>query len=112
GAVQWYTFNLTYAQIQAIGGLSGGGKTWSTVFDVGYADGLTRPDTEIDVYDAAGNLIYVGRDSNVPDQQPQPLTGLDTNSLSHSSFGQLDPYIGPVQLPTGTPGNTTTYYVA
>ncbi len=111
-SVQWYKFNLTYAQIQVIGGFSGGAKTWSTVFDVGYADGLTRPDTEIDVYDSAGNLIYVGRDSNVADQQPQPGAGLDSGGLAHSSFGQLDPYIGPVQLQTGTPGSAQTYYVA
>jgi hypothetical protein len=33
--------------------------------------------------------------------------------LSHSSFGTLDPYIGPVQLPAGTPvSGVTTYYVA
>ncbi|MGH7135223.1 MAG: hypothetical protein ACREHD_05745, partial [Pirellulales bacterium] len=111
-SVQWYTFNLTYSQIQAIGGFSSGAKTWSTVFDVGYADGLTRPDTEIDVYDSAGNLIYVGRDSNVADQQPQPGTGLDSTNLSHSSFGTNDPYIGPVQMEAGTPGNAQTYYVA
>ncbi|HEX5446378.1 MAG TPA: PPC domain-containing protein, partial [Pirellulales bacterium] len=109
--VNWYKFELTYAEIQVIGPPSG--KTWSTVFDVGYADGLTRPNTEIDVYDSAGNLIYVGRDSNVADQQPRPNAGLDANELDHSSFGTLDPFIGPAQLETGTPNSGIyTYYVA
>ncbi|MGH7138893.1 MAG: hypothetical protein ACREHD_24370, partial [Pirellulales bacterium] len=102
-------FQLTY---QEVGFLANG--TWSTVFDVGYADGLTRPDTEIDVYDSTGKLIYVGRNSNVTDQQPQPGMGQDTTNLSHSSFGTLDPYIGPAQLPAGSNNNpgVSTYYVA
>ena len=113
GQVDWYSFQLTYAEIQAIAGVNGSAKTWSTMFDVGYADGLTRPNTEIDVYDSNGNLIYVGRDSNIADQQPRPNAGQDASNLSHSSFGQLDPYIGPVTMPTGVPkSGQFTYYVA
>ncbi|HEV3345121.1 MAG TPA: PPC domain-containing protein, partial [Pirellulales bacterium] len=111
--VQWYQFQLTYQEIQVITSGSGGAKTWSTIFDIGYADGLTRPDTEIDVYDSSGNLIYVGGDSNIADQQPQPNEGQDASNLSHSSFGTLDPYIGPVQMEAGVPkSGTFTYFVA
>ncbi|HJT32931.1 MAG TPA: DUF4394 domain-containing protein, partial [Pirellulales bacterium] len=111
--VDWYKFELTYAEIQVIGPPSP--KTWSTMFNVGYADGLTRANTEIDVYDSQGDLIYVGRDSNVADQQPRPNAGLDANELLHSSFGTLDPSIGPVTMETGTPKDppgTFTYFVA
>ncbi|HEV3341213.1 MAG TPA: hypothetical protein VG125_12675, partial [Pirellulales bacterium] len=112
--VDWYKFELTYADIQAIGGFSSGAKTWSTMFDVGYADGLTRPNTTMDVYDSNGNLIYEGSNSNIADQQPQPNKGQNANNLSHESFGQLDPYIGPVQMETGSPATPGmfTYYVA
>ncbi|HVX61504.1 MAG TPA: hypothetical protein VHC19_12905, partial [Pirellulales bacterium] len=109
-SVEWYKFELTYQEIQVI---TASAKTWAAVFDVGYADGLTRPDTIIDVYDSNGNLIYTGRDSNVADQQPRPNAGQDASELNHSSFGTLDPYIGTVQMPTGQPGSGTfTYYVA
>jgi len=109
-SVDWYKFELTYQEIQVI---TASAKTWAAVFDVGYADGLTRPDTIIDVYDSNGNLIYTGRDSNVADQQPRPNAGQDANQLNHSSFGTLDPYIGTVQMPAGQPGSGNyTYYVA
>jgi hypothetical protein len=112
--VDWYKFELTYADIQAIGGFSSGAKTWSTMFDVGYADGLTRPNTTMDVYDSNGNLVYEGTNSDIADQQPQPNEGQDASNLSHESFGQLDPYIGPVQMETGSPATPGmfTYYVA
>ncbi|MBM4059046.1 MAG: hypothetical protein FJ275_12575, partial [Planctomycetes bacterium] len=111
GDVDWYSFTLDYAMIQAIGGVNGGGKTWSTVFDIDYADGF-RGDLTLSVFDATGKLIFVSRDSNVADDQPGPGQGNDFDDLSRGSVGKLDPFIGPVQLPAGTPGSTTRYYVA
>lgn len=109
GDVDWFKFTLDYQDIQAIGGFSDSDKTWSTIFDVSYADGLSRPDTTISVFDALGNLIYVGRDSNISDKQPLPTGNQTAADLSRGSFGKLDPYIGSVQLPEGT---SKTYYVA
>jgi VCBS repeat-containing protein len=112
--VDWYKFTLDYEYLQAIGGVNGGGKTWSTIFDIDYADGLSRPDTTITVYDAAGNLILVSRDSNIEDDQPEVGQGADTDDLSRGSFGVLDPFIGSVQMPAGVvpSGSTAEYYVA
>jgi len=127
GQVDWYSFTLNYDLMQAIQHVNGADKTFSTIFDIGYADGLTRPDTTLSVFNQYGQLILSGRDSNISDQQPQPGAGADTSNLSHGSFGTLDSYIGSAQLPTGyangtTPGslagqnpvglNSYTYYVA
>ncbi len=110
--VDWYQFELDYDLIQSIGGFNGGGKSFATIFDIDYADGLGRPDTVLSVFDAAGNLILVSRDSNVEDDQPGTGQGADTADLSRGSFGTQDAFIGSVQMPAGVPGSTTTYYVA
>lgn len=110
--VDWYQFQLDYDLIQSIGGFNNGGKSFATIFDIDYADGLGRPDTVLSVFDAAGNLILVSRDSNVEDDQPRTGQGADTADLSRGSFGTQDAFIGSVQLPAGVPGTTTTYYVA
>lgn len=115
GDVDWYRFQVDLQYVQAIGGFSNGGKTWSTIFDLDYADGLARPDTTLSVFNESGQLIYVGRDSNVADDQPStaPGQGLDADDLSRGTAGKLDPYIGSVQLPTGlTTLSSRTYYVA
>ncbi|HEX5446503.1 MAG TPA: right-handed parallel beta-helix repeat-containing protein, partial [Pirellulales bacterium] len=107
GQVDWYKFSLNFNLMQAIQGVNAADKTLSTIFHIGYADGLQgRPDTTISVYDQWGNLVYVGRDSNVADEQPRPTQGNDLTNLSHGSFGTGDPYIGPVQMPAGVPGGT------
>ena len=112
--VDWYTFTLDYDFIQAIGGVNAGGKTWSTIFDIDYADGLSRPDTTISVFNANGNLILVSRDSNIEDDQPGAGQGSDADDLTRGSFGTLDSFIGSVQMPAGVvpAGSTTRYYVA
>ena len=111
--VDWYKFNLNYNLVQSIQGVNAANKIFSTIFQVGYADGLTRPDTTISVFDSTGTLILSGRNSNVADQQPRPTMGNDTTNLSHISFGNNDPFIGSVELPAGTPaGAQFTYYVA
>lgn len=112
--VDWYTFTLDYNFIQAIGGVNAGGKTWATIFDIDYADGISRPDTTISIFDANGNLILVSRDSNIEDDQPGTGQGADTDDLSRGSFGTLDSFIGSVQMPAGVipAGSTAQYYVA
>ncbi|MBM3969998.1 MAG: hypothetical protein FJ302_09060, partial [Planctomycetes bacterium] len=121
----FFRFNSDYARtilgdsIQVIGGSSGGGKTWTAVFDLDYADGLSRGDTTLTVYDAGGRPILIGRESSIEDDRPATGTGVnglpqgsDLDDLTRGSVGPLDPFIGPVQLPTGNPGDTTNYSVA
>lgn len=124
--VDFYTFTVDYSQVQVIGGLSSGGKFFPTMFDIDWADGLTRPDTIIAVYNSAGDLIYMGRDSDTADDQPAPGQGQDLDDLSRGSLGKLDPSIGTVDLSAGVqglsetggvnpnppPSGLTTYYVA
>ncbi|MBX7072480.1 MAG: NF038122 family metalloprotease [Pirellulales bacterium] len=105
----WYKFTIDYQAIQSIAGRSDAGKTWATVFDIDYADGLTRPDLTLSLYDSTGKLIFVARDSSIADDQPLPLGNASANDLSRGSFGKLDAYLGSVQLPEGT---NKTYYLA
>ena len=113
--IDFFQFNSDYAQtilgpsIQSIGGVNDGGKTWTAVFDLDYADGLTRADTTLTVYDANGVPILIGRESNIEDDQPATGNANDLDDLSRGTVGKLDPFIGPVQLNTGTPGQTTNY---
>ncbi|MFM7042384.1 MAG: hypothetical protein ACKO35_09380, partial [Planctomycetaceae bacterium] len=111
GDIDWYTFTLDYDLIQSIAGVSGGAKTWATLFDIDYADGF-RGDLTLSVFDASGRLLYIGRDSDIADDQPAPGQGNDFDDLSRGSNGKLDPFIGSVQMPAGGPGSTTRYYVA
>ncbi len=110
----WFSFTVDYDKIQVLGGFSNGGKTFPVTFDIDYADGLTRPDTILSIYDSSGELILVSRDSNVQDDVRGTGVdeGDDRDDLTRGSFGTLDPFIGPVHLPAGTPGSTTTYYVS
>ena len=112
--VDWYQFTVDYDLIQVISGRSDSAKTWATMFDIDYADGLTRADLNLSVFDDQGRLIYVGRESNIQDDLPAPGQGLDTDDLSRGSFGPRDPYIGSVQLPAGSVGAgvSRTYFVA
>ena len=88
---------------------------FSTIFDVDYADGLSRPDTNISVfYDPDGeagpllpSLVLFGSDSNVADDQTSPLgENGSAEGLSAGSISTGDPLIGPVSLPEGA------YFVA
>ena len=72
--VDWYKLTINYDLIQRISGQSAD-LTWPTIFDMDYADGLTRPDSTMGIYDSSGNLILVGRDSAVADDQPTPGQG-------------------------------------
>ena len=112
-----YATTATYGpSIQAIAGVNGGPKTWSTVFDVDYADGLTRADSTLIVYqfDPLNPTevipVLIGRESNIADDQPGFGQGIDLDDLARGSAGQLDPFIGPVHLNAGIPGDITDYY--
>ncbi|MCL6502049.1 MAG: tandem-95 repeat protein [Pirellulales bacterium] len=107
--VDWYVFTVDFNYIQAIQEVNAGRKTWSTIFDIDYADGLVRPDLILSVYDASGTLIYVGRDSDIADDRPAPNQGHHLNDLSRLSVGGLDPFIGSVHLPEE---NGQRYFVA
>ncbi len=111
--VDWYVFDLNQTQIQSIAGINSMGKTVSLVFDLDYADGAVRPDASISVFDSNGELIFVGRESNIANDQPASNQSPDTDDLLRGSLGARDAFIGPVHIPVGTPaGGKLTYYVA
>ncbi len=107
--VDWYSFEISYEFIQSIGGVNSGDKTFATIFDIDYADGLGRPDTVLSVFDSAGTLLLVSLDSNIEDDQPATGQGADTDDLSRGTFGTLDAFLGSVQMPAGA---SRTYYLA
>ena len=111
--VDWYRFEINQEEIQSIGGVNNGAKTFATIFDIDYADGISRANTVLSVYDGSGNLVLVSYDSNIEDDQRDPAEdNNDRDDLSRGSFDTADPYIGSVQMPSGGPGGTTIYYVA
>lgn len=106
--VDWYTFTLDYDKVQKYAP----DFSWETMFDLDYGDGF-RGDLTISVFSPAGKLLYIGRDSNVDDDQPSVGQGIDFDDLSRGSAGRLDPFIGQVHLPAGMVGSVTEqYYVA
>lgn len=106
--VDWYTFTLDYDKVQKYAP----DFSWETMFDLDYGDGF-RGDLTISVFNPAGKLIYIGRESNVDDDQPSVGQGIDFDDLTRGSAGRLDPFIGPVHLPAGMVGSVTEqYYVA
>ena len=107
--VDWYRFEVDYQLIQSIAGVNGAGKTWSTVFDLDYADGLVRPDTTLSLFTEDGTLVAISRDSTQADDRAKPGQGNDVDDLSRGSVGALDAYLGSLQLPEG---DSRTYYVA
>lgn len=109
--VDWYQFTVDFDFLQTIAGLNAAGLSWPAIFDIDYADGITGPDTTLSVFDANGNLILVGHDSNVADDRTNAAGS--PNALNGGSYGANDAYIGTAQLPTGRVGSASqTYYVA
>ena len=49
--VLWFKLDLNYDLIQSIGGYSNAAKTFAAMFDIQFADGLSRPDTTISIFD-------------------------------------------------------------
>lgn len=102
--VDWYRFDINYENLTR--GPNDPPLYFSTVFDLDYADGFARADMALYVFNQAGELIYVGGDSNIADDLPGLATGNNTNDLSRGSAGTQDPYIGAAELAEGI------YYVA
>lgn len=103
--VDFYRFDVTYEAIS-----NPSAHHASMVFDLDYADGLSRPNTTLTVFDSSGRPILIGRDSNIAEDRPAPVVNpLDQSGmydLSRGTVGELDPFIGTVEMPQGT------YYVA
>lgn len=91
-----FTFTISRDSIQSVGGTHVG-----VTFDIDYADGFGGPNTILAVYNSLDQLVYVGSNSNIADDQPAPLRGTDITDLSRGSAGRRDAYIGPVELPAG-----------
>ncbi|WP_173403165.1 GEVED domain-containing protein, partial [Rhodopirellula sallentina] len=105
--VDVYRFEVSHPSTQVIPGVTEDVGTVSVVFDLDYAD-EKRGDTTIAVFNANNELIFVGRESNIEDDQPEVGgDGQSLDDLSRGSLGTDDPSIGPVHL---TPGGS--YYVA
>lgn len=104
----WYRFDISLDDLQDItdtntGGepLTGQDRTMPVTFDLDYADGFSRANTIVSVYDEGGRLILTSLDSSIADDRPQPLNEADVDDLSRGTIGPLDPWIGPVELPEG-----------
>ncbi|MEM9643596.1 MAG: hypothetical protein AAF989_01270, partial [Planctomycetota bacterium] len=98
--VDWYQFDITYEDVTR----SGDGDTLhlSTVFDLDYADNFARADMAFYVFNAAGELILVGGDSNIADDQAPSNSTNGATDLSRGSAGSKDPFIGAAELVEGT----------
>ncbi len=69
--------------------------------DLDYADGLSRANTIVSIFDSSGALVYMGRDSNISDDRSAPLNGADLDDLSRGTVGPHDGFIGPIELAVG-----------
>ncbi|MEY4179435.1 MAG: hypothetical protein RLY70_3009, partial [Planctomycetota bacterium] len=113
GDVDFYQFRVSYTSTS---GIAGPQLYVPMVFDVDYADGFTRPNSSVAVYQRnvvpfigqVDELVLIGRDSNVAEDRARPFSGSDLDDLSRGSGGSQDPYIGVVDLPS----SSTPYYVA
>ena len=105
GDIDWYVFSVnglvapSFTTAAAV-------NPFATIFDLDYGDGF-RGDLTISVFDERGSLMYVGRDSNIANDQSGVGQGVDFDDLARGSAGVLDPYIGTTMLSSGS-----KYYVA
>jgi len=98
--IDWYQFTVDFEKTQERGAFA------PVVIDLDYADGLGRANTSVWVFNSQGELVITSRDSSIADDRPDPLDGAGLSNLEAGSVGTQDPFIGPVDLPTGT------YFVA
>ena len=109
GDVDWYQFDVQYSAVQTDDPAAP--RHTSVAFDIDYADGFARANTNLWVFDATGQLVLVGGDSDTLDDRPVNATQL-TEDLSRGSVGALDPFIGPVELPAASTLEPGRYFVA
>ena len=97
--VDFFEFTVEYDYLNRYGI----DQLFSTVIDLDYASGFGRPDMAFYVFDAAGELILIGDDSNIAADRPTG-TGVTSSrdALSAGSLGTSDPYIGAQELVRGT----------
>ena len=100
--VDWYSFTVNYENLTR----DSAALYLSTVFDLDYSAGFARSDTALYVFDSTGQLILIGGDSNIADDQPSLGGSNTTSDLSRGSASTEDPYIGAAELSEGT------YFVA
>ncbi len=106
----WYMFDVIFDSLN-----EPGGNTAELIFDLDYADGLSRADLSFGIFEAIpqvvtdsgpeyapGTLIYSSKDSVIGDDLPAPLSGDDLDDLSRGTVGRLDPFVGPISLAEGT----------
>ena len=106
--IDWYRFDLN--QTRSEGG-GDGPNSIGVVLDLDYSDNAVRTDTTVAVYNQNQELVFIGRESDIQDDQPSdpadPSTA--TTDLSRGSLGKKDAYIGPIHL-NAAPENQ--YFVA
>ena len=106
--IDWYRFDLN--QTRSEGG-GDGPNSIGVVLDLDYSDNAVRTDTTVAVYNQNQELVFIGRESDIQDDQPSdpadPSTA--TTDLSRGSLGKKDAYIGPIHL-NAAPDNQ--YFVA
>ncbi len=109
--VDWYRFDIEYDAVSDDD--PNILRHLSAIFDVDYADGFARANTNLWVFDDFGQLVLIGGDSDTLDDRPISGEHL-TDDLSRGSVGALDPFIGPVELPElqSAAGARRSYYVA
>ncbi len=107
--VDWYQFRVGYDRLlnlqgnsfvfDPITGLPIGDADLAAgvVFDIDYADGLSRANLVLSVFDGNGNLMYYSTGGEIPADLHG--AGAGPEDLSRGSFGEQDPFIGPVELP-------------
>jgi large repetitive protein len=106
GDIDWYDFTIS---VDSIAPFSADYPTrnphQSVVFDIDYAAGFGRPNTQLWVFQRVGTellLIATGDSSNLLDDQPLNTNTSDNSDLSRGSRSTKDAYIGPFEL---LPGN-------
>ncbi|MEM7474060.1 MAG: Ig-like domain-containing protein, partial [Planctomycetota bacterium] len=100
--LDFYRFDVSYVN-------AAGNGLANLVFDMDYADGLNRANTNLSVFrvnagfggQPAYQLVLFGEASNIADDIRGPLSFTDIDDLSRGSVGSDDPFIGSVQLPEG-----------
>ncbi len=101
--VDFYRFSISEQDV-----VSNANSVASLVFDIDYADGLNRPDTNLSVYQLGGvpgqetwQLIYFGEGSNIAEDQRAPLNTTTRSDFARGSFGVNDPFINTQSLGIG-----------
>lgn len=104
GDIDFYRIDLD----AVASGVTSGGVIPSAMFDIDYADGISRPDTNLAVYYSASGqpsgarLVLFAEGSNVAEDRAGFLSSLSQDIFEAGSTGSGDPFIGPVAVPEGT----------